>query len=110
MRSRSIRALDASARTSWAQVVLRAAGLFIVTIWLFYFLGFDDRSPVYTESDSKLLLSRSVGWPWGHSFLSCASARGALPGSLALSPASVGTWCWHWPLSFRWGPERPLCR
>jgi len=61
VRSRSIRAVDASARTSWAQVVLRAAGLFIVTIWLFYFLGFDDRSPVYTESDSRLLLV-ALGW------------------------------------------------
>jgi hypothetical protein len=61
VRSSSIRAVGASARTSWGQVVLRAAGLFIVTIWLFYFLGFDDKSPVYTESDRKLLLV-ALGW------------------------------------------------
>jgi hypothetical protein len=53
--------VDESTRTNWSQVLLRAAGLFIATIWLFYFLAFDDTSPVYTESDGRLLLV-ALGW------------------------------------------------
>jgi len=47
--------------TRWGGVLLRAVGLFIATIWLFYFLAFDDTSPVYTESDRRLLLV-AVTW------------------------------------------------
>lgn len=47
--------------TDWGQVFLRAAGVFIVTYSLFYFLAFDDTSLVYTESDGRLLVV-AIAW------------------------------------------------
>jgi hypothetical protein len=60
VRSASIRAMNPTS-TNWGQVLLRAAGVFIVTYSLFYFLAFDDTSLVYTESDGRLLVV-TVAW------------------------------------------------
>jgi hypothetical protein len=48
-------------RSSMGEILTRAGAIFVVTWLVFYFIAWNEQSPIYTDSDQRLLLL-SIAW------------------------------------------------